>query len=363
MVRAAVMKEPMSEVVVEEFPYPEMEDDSVTLRTIYSEVCGTDVHLMHGRLAGVPYPIIPGHINVGTIEKIKGTVRDIDNRPFQTGEVVTFFDVHETCNKCWYCLVAKATTRCPYRKVYGITYSISDGLCGGWSEVIYLKPGVKIVLLGDEINPEEFIGGGCGIVTAFHAVELSGAKLGDTVVIQGTGPVGLSAITWARIAGAYKVIALGAPKLRLDMALNMGADEVIDIQSLNSEERIERVKELTSGRGADVTVECSGNPQAVGEGMRMTRDSGSYLIVGQYTDAGDIEINPHLDINKKHLTIRGCWGFDFSHIYKAVQMLKRLKGEFPWNKFISKIYSLNETNAALKAVENLEVIKAVVRPN
>lgn len=363
MVRAAVMKKPMSEVVVEEFPYPEMEDGSVTLRTIYSEVCGTDVHLMHGRLAGVPYPIIPGHINVGTIEKIEGTVRDIDNRPFQTGEVVTFFDVHETCNKCWYCLVAKATTRCPHRKVYGITYSIRDGLCGGWSEVIYLKPGVKIVPLGDELNPEEFIGGGCGIITAFHGVELSGAKLGDTVVVQGTGPVGLSAITWARVAGANKVIALGAPKLRLDMARNMGADEVIDIQPLNSEERIERVKELTSGRGADVTIECSGNPQAVVEGMRMTRDSGSYLIVGQYTNAGDIEINPHLDVNKKHLTIRGCWGFDYSHIYKSIQMLKRLKGEFPWHTFISKKYSLNETNAALQAVENLEVIKAVVCPN
>ena len=61
--------------------------------------------------------------------------------------VVTFLDVHGTCNNCWYCLVAKASTRCPSRKVYGITYGAEDGLLGGWSERIYLRPGVRIVPL------------------------------------------------------------------------------------------------------------------------------------------------------------------------------------------------------------------------
>jgi len=363
MIRAAVMKEPEQKITIEEFPYPEMEDGSLTLRTIYSEVCGTDVHLHHGRLAEVPYPIIPGHVSVGRIEKIQGTVYNVHGRRFQQGELVTFYDVHDICNECWYCLVAKATTRCPSRKVYGITYSSNDGLLGGWSEVIYIKPGVKIVSLGEDINPETFIGGGCGLLTAFHAVERGNVRLCDTVVVQGAGPVGLSAAAWARIAGALRVYLVGAPEMRLDMAREMGADEVINIEKLNPEQRIERVKELTDGRGADVTIECSGNPQAVAEGMRMTRDNGIYLVVGQYTDAGDISINPHLDINKKHIDIRGCWGFDYSHIYKAVTMLKRFQKDFPWNKFISRKYTLYETNEALKAVENFEVIKAVVEPN
>jgi len=363
MVKAAVLKKPMTEIEVDEFSYPEMEDGSVTLRTIYSEICGTDVHLMHGLLADVPYPIIPGHISVGTIEKIAGTVRDMDGRAYQKGEIVTFFDVHETCNECWYCLVAKATTRCPNRKVYGITYSSNSGLLGGWSEVIYLKPGVKIMSLGESIAPEMFIGGGCGLITSFHSVERSGIKLGDTVVIQGTGPVGLCAISWSRLAGANKIIAVGAPKLRLDMALNMGADDVIDIENLSPEERLAIIIDLTSGRGPDVTIECSGNPNAVPEGMQMTRDGGTYLIVGQYTNAGDVSFNPHLDINKKHLTILGCWGFDFSHINKAVNMLKRHKNNFPWEQLISKKYSLENINTALTAVEKHEVIKAVVQPN
>jgi len=362
MVRAAVMREPGADITIKKFPYPALEDGSLTIRTIYSEVCGTDVHLHHGRLSGVPYPIIPGHINVGTVEKIKGDVRDVNGHKFKPGEIVTFFDVNETCNKCWYCLVAKASTRCPSRKVYGITYSSKEGLLGGWSEVIYIKPGVKVVPLGDDLEPDVFIGGGCGVITSFHAVERGGVRLGDTVVVQGSGPVGLSAVAWSRIAGAHRVIAVGAPEMRLDMALQMGADEALNIQELDSESRIEHVKELTEGRGADVTIECSGNPQAVAEGMRMTRDSGIYLVVGQYTDAGDITINPHLDINRKHLDIRGCWGFDFSHMYKTVKMMKRFQNEIPWKRLVTGRYALNETNKALKAVEELTEIKAVVEP-
>ncbi|MFC1732378.1 zinc-binding dehydrogenase [candidate division KSB1 bacterium] len=362
MVRAAVMERPMERIAIHEFDDPEMEEGSLTIRTLYSEVCGTDVHLHHGKLAGVPYPIIPGHVNVGAVEKIKGEVRDVHGHRFQPGELITFFDVHETCNECWHCLVAKATTRCPSRKVYGITYSANDGLLGGWSEIIYVKPGVRIVPLGD-MDPEVFIGGGCGLLTAFHAVERSGVRLGDTVVIQGTGPVGLSAVAWSRLSGARRVIAVGAPELRLEFALKMGADQVVNILEIDPGERIEKIKELTEGRGADITIECSGNPMAVPEGMRMTRDSGCYVIVGQYTDGGEVPVNPHLDINKKHLDIRGCWGFDFSHIYKAVDMLKRVQKDFGWHELISKKYALNELNEALKDVENLEVVKAVVEPN
>ena len=118
MIKAAILENPLSPLVVRELPEPELEPGAALLATVYSEVCGTDVHLYHGRLAGVPYPIIPGHINVGRVEKMNGLVKDADGQPLQIGDVVTFLDVHETCHDCWFCLVAKASTRCPNRKVY-----------------------------------------------------------------------------------------------------------------------------------------------------------------------------------------------------------------------------------------------------
>src|ERR1043165_9650777 len=165
MIRAAVMPAPGRPVEVRPFPEPDMEPGAVLLKTLASEVCGTDVHLWHGRLAGVPYPLLPGHVSVGEVEAVAGGVPDVNGDPLQPGDIVTFLDVHGTCNACWYCLVAKAATRCPHRRVYGITYGAEEGpgLSGGWAEKIYLRPGVRIIRLPSTVSPDAWIGGGCGL--------------------------------------------------------------------------------------------------------------------------------------------------------------------------------------------------------
>jgi len=362
-VRAAVIPAPDQPVEVRTFADPALAPGAALLRTTYSEVCGTDVHLLHGQLAGAPYPLIPGHINVGTLEKLSGPVTDAFGKPLQEGDTVTFLDVHGTCNNCWFCLVAKATTRCPARKVYGITYGAEDGLLGGWSEVVYLKPGVKILRLPEGLSPELAIAGGCALPTAFHAVERGQVGLGDTVLVQGSGPVGLTACALSRLSGAQQVIVIGAPQARLDLAWKLGADQVIDVEQTTAAERASAIADLTDGRGADLTIEATGNPAAVPEGMRLTRDAGVYVVVGQYTDAGSIELNPHLDLNRKHLDVRATWGIDFSHLHKSLNALARFRDAFPWTDMISRYYELEEANQALDDVAAGRVVKAVLCPN
>src|SRR5258706_14279730 len=120
MPKAAVIPAPHQPVEVREIPLPKMEAGGVVLDILFSEVCGTDVHLQKGQLAGVPYPLIPGHVSVGRVSETGGVVKDIDRKPLQRGDIVTFLDVHATCGSCWDCMVAKASTCCPERKVYGI---------------------------------------------------------------------------------------------------------------------------------------------------------------------------------------------------------------------------------------------------
>ena len=362
MIKAAVMNAPQEPLEVREFPQPELEPGAILLETIYSEVCGTDVHLYHGQLAGVPYPIIPGHVSVGRIARLAGEVMDVEGNALHEGDVVTFLDVHETCGKCWFCLVAKATTRCPSRRVYGVTYSADEGLLGGWSQAIYLKPGVKVIRLPEELTPERFIAAGCGLPTAVHALERAQVQLGDSVAVQGSGPVGLNSAILAQLSGATQVIVVGAPQARLEMALTIGADHVVDIEEYGPEKRVALVRELTGGRGADITIEATGNPTAVREGMQMTRDNGRFVVVGQYTDAGTVEVNPHWGINRKHLEIRGCWGSDFSHFYRGVKVLAKHGERFGYERFISRKYSLEEANQALADVEEFKVVKAVIEP-
>jgi len=362
MIRAAVMSAPHQPLAVREFSEPRVEAGAVLLRTLGSEVCGTDVHLWHGRLAGVPYPIIPGHVSVGEVAAIGGAVADADGRPLMIGDVITFLDVYGSCGRCWYCTVAHASTRCPQRRVYGITLSSEEGLFGGWSEYIYLRPGVHIVTLPPNLPWETFMGAGCGLPTALHALERAEVRFGDTVVVQGSGPVGLSAAMLAQLRGAGKVIVIGGPAARLDLARRAGADALIDIDTTDAVARREAVYALTDGRGADVTIEATGVAAAVTEGMRLTRDAGRYVVVGQYTDAGPTEFNPHRDLNQKHLDVRGCWGSDLSHFYRAVQVLARYHTQFPWADLISGRYTLDQAQVALEDMAAQRVVKALIVP-
>lgn len=363
MPRAAVMPAPGVPVEIREFERPVLEEGAILLRTLFSEVCGTDVHLHHGRLAGVPYPIIPGHVNVGEIAAVRGNPVDPDGNPLKVGQVVTFLDVHETCGHCWFCTVARASTRCPHRRVYGITYSADEGLLGGWSEEILLKPGVKVLPLPDRVPPERFIGAGCGLPTAVHAIERAQIQLGDAVVVQGSGPVGLSAAILAQLSGATQVIVIGGPESRLREAERIGADATLNIEALPPEERRDRVLALTRGRGADVVIEASGNPAAVSEGFGLVRDAGRYVIVGQYTDLGDLPLNPHRDINRKHLEVRGCWGSDFGHFWRGMRVLRKHGDRFQWERFITRHYRLDEVNQALDDVAHCRTVKAVIVPH
>jgi threonine dehydrogenase-like Zn-dependent dehydrogenase len=361
-VLAVVMPGPGQPLEQRRFPSPRAKLGGAVLEMLATEVCGTDVHLHHGRLSGVPYPIIPGHVNCGRVIETGGELFDIEGRPILPGAVVTFFDVFGTCGSCWHCLVAKAATRCPRRKVYGITTSAVDGLLGGWAEQIEILPGVRLLPLPEGIEPEDFIGGGCGLPTGFHAVERAGIALGDTVVVQGSGPVGLNAAIFAQLSGALDVYVVGAPKARLEAAVRLGATDVLDIsETSDPADRIRWVRDRTAGRGADVVIEASGNPAAVPEGLEMLRDAGRYVVVGQYTDAGDISLNPHRHINRRHATILGCWGYEFTHLHRALAMMTRYNKRFRWRDLITRDYPLTDAAHALEDMERLAVVKAVIR--
>jgi L-iditol 2-dehydrogenase len=348
---------------VREHPEPRAKPGGAVLETIASEVCGTDVHLHHGRLAGVPFPIIPGHVNCGRVVETGGEVRDVHGRPIETGTVVTFFDVFGTCGACWHCLVAKAGTRCPHRRVYGITTSANDGLLGGWAERIEILPGVKMLPLPEGVSPEDFMGGGCGLPTGFHAVERAGIAMGDTVVVQGSGPVGLNAAIFAQLSGALAVHVVGAPRARLEAARRLGAADTLDVtETPDPAARVRWVRDRTAGRGADVVIEASGNPAAVPEGLEMLRDAGRYVVVGQYTDAGDVPINPHRQINRRHATILGCWGYEFTHLHRALEMMAKHDARFRWRSLVTREYALADAARALEDMERLAVVKAVLRP-
>ena len=356
------MTAPRAPIDIREFPEPDLPAGGALLRTGLSEVCGTDVHLWHGRLSGVPYPIIPGHVSTGTLERVRGPIADIRGGALREGDRVAFFDVHRTCGRCLACTVHRTPTRCPSRRVYGITDPAAEGLFGGWSQKIYLEPGVAIARLPDPVSFESYIGGGCGLLTAVHIVERARHALGDTVVVQGAGSVGLSTAALFRRAGAGQVIVIGAPPDRLALATRMGADAVVDLAATTVEERRAFVLDRTRGLGADVVVEAAGSARAFEEGLQLVRNGGAYVIAGHYTNAGDSTINAHEHINRKHLEIRGCWGSEVVHFVRALGALERHADEVPWHAIGARTFGLGGLNEALGAAEAFALPKALVNP-
>jgi threonine dehydrogenase-like Zn-dependent dehydrogenase len=359
---AAVMPAPRCPIEVREFERPDLPGGGALLRTHSSEVCGTDVHLWHGRLAGVPYPIIPGHISVGTLDAVRGALTGIDGSTLGEGDRAVFFDVHRACGRCRACTVYRTPTRCRARRVYGITDSADDGLFGGWSQAIYLEPGVSIARLPDNVTANDYIGAGCGLLTAVHIAERAEIRLGDSVVVQGTGAVGLSAIALARLAGAARVIAIGAPASRLDLARQMGADTAFDLTTTSAQERLECIRAATDGEGPDVVIEAAGSPSAIEEGLEIVRDGGRYVVAGHYTDVGPSTINAHKHINRKHLEVRGCWGSEPRHFLRALSILERHAASIPWHRVGARRYGLAALNDALADAEAMRIPKALVDP-
>ncbi len=363
--RAAVVAKPNAPIAIEEFEIPKLTPGAVLLKVANAGVCGTDVHLWHGRLAGVPYPLILGHEVVGTIEAIgQKAVKDLDGNELKVGDRVTFHDVYDTCYKCWNCLIAKAPTKCTNRRVYGITMDSQKPpyLIGGYSEFVYLSPGTHIIKIPDHVSFDGASAVGCAMPTAVHTVLRSPLQWGMNVAIQGAGPVGLMIAVLAKISGASTITVLDQAKNRLELAKKFGVTHTLNIGETTLEERKHALIDIGGGHGPDIVYEATGNARAIPEGIELVREGGAYTICGQYTDSGTVEINPHL-MNKKHLEIKTVWGSETLHVYKGVKTIADNYNRFPFDSLVTHKFDLDDAQKALEAQESHVSLKAVIQPN
>ncbi len=363
-VKAAVLNEFEKPLVIREYPaIDQVGPGEALVRVELAGICGTDVHLWLGQLP-IPLPVILGHETAGVVEALgEGLTADWRGQPLRAGDRVTWAS-SVVCGQCYYCRQKNQPTRCEARKAYGISYCADDPphLRGGYAEFILLRAGSAIFRIPDSVPTDAVIGAGCALVTAIHGIERTTISWGDTVVIQGTGPVGLAALAIAREAGAARVVALGGPPHRLDLARRFGADEVIDITAVaDIEARRHLVFDQVGHHGADVVIECVGHPEAVNEGMDLCRDGGKYLVLGQYADAGTITFRPHT-ITRKQLQLIGSWGFEPRHVHQALALLERSRWKEHFAAEITHRFPLHQANEALETVRQWKAGKTAIVP-
>ncbi len=364
LAKAAVLEQFNQTLVLREFPVPaHLEPGAALVRTEMAGICGTDVHLWRGELP-IQLPVILGHETVGRIERLgDGLEKDWNSQPLKIGDRVTWNST-VSCGRCFYCAVKRQPTRCPHRRAYGIGYRCDQAphFLGGYAEFHYLRPGATIFRLAEDLPSEAVIGAGCALITAIHGLERAGVNWQETVVVQGAGPVGIAALAVAKSAGAGRVLVIGGPKPRLETATTFGADAVLDLQEFSEpKSRIAAVRDWSGGFGADLVVECVGQPTAVPEGMEMCRDGGRYLVLGHYCDAGAVSFNPHV-ITRKQLQVFGSWSSEPRHLSAALEFLRLRQTQFPFGSMVSHRFGLEEAQLALETTARWASLKSVVVP-
>lgn len=361
MSRAVVLRDFVTPPAVATFEVPPAVPGGLTVACRYGGICGTDLHLARGHL-DVPTPLVLGHEGLGVVHELgEGTDRDSNGDRLAPGDTVMWAS-SITCGQCHACRVLREPTLCRNRRTYGVNRPTGEAspLRGSWADFISLEPGTTVIKLSPGIDPVAAMSFACAGPTMIHALwERRPVRLGETVVVQGSGPVGLAAASLAQLAGA-RVILAGGPRARLAAARTAGiGDEYVDaVESNGPQDTLEAVLALTQGRGADLVIECAGVPDAVEQGTRMVRRGGSYLIVGQYTDSGNTWFNPHQIVHRQ-LSVIGSWAFSGAHLAEYIRLLPALTGRFDLSTLVTA-FPLADVEEALSQVAAGAVMKAVL---
>ncbi len=267
-------------------------------------ICGTDAHIVD---VGAPAPMALGHEISGRLVAMgEGVSQDVTGRPIAEGDLIV---PHPGSASGAYGFRSDALSGPPHF-TGGFGQYLS--LCYPNSSLFKVEAEPHIAVLLEPLS------------VALHAVDRARVRLGDTVVVQGTGAIGLFAIFLAKRAGAIKVIAVGGPAGRLEVAADLGADVLIDIaEHPDGVERIKLVHSHTpGGRGADVTIECAGAKPAVAEGLDYTRKSGTFCEVGHFIDTGEITINPNRHLVLKDINLVAPYGSNIEHFTRSRAILE-----------------------------------------
>ncbi|MFT4307692.1 MAG: zinc-binding dehydrogenase [Microbacterium sp.] len=356
--RAAVLVEHGASLELTELPLPAPEPGAVVVRIRCASLCGTDIEIWSGKMTfpGM-LPMVLGHEMVGEIVAVGDGARDALGRVLEIGDRIGWSE--STCGECEGCVVLREPVHCS-RRGYGFLQR-SDAppyATAGLADYAYVTPGAAKLTLPEVVKDTWASMAGCAAKTVLRAFERAGRiRPGATVAVQGSGALGVFATAVARIAGAGRVITIGAPAARLELARRFGADEVVDIADGDV---VDRVLALTGGHGADAVFDLAGAPSVGPEAIGMAATRGTVVVVGSTGPAGDPF--PLSAIMGKELTVVGSLNGDIADYARAIEFFAAFADRFDWDALFSAPVGLVEASEKIAAMDRLAEVKAVIDP-
>jgi L-iditol 2-dehydrogenase len=349
---AAVFLGPGRPFELRELPLPELEPGAILIRVTLANICGSDLHFWRGD-APLALPAdgwIFGHEMTGRVAALGPGVRsDSLGQVLREGDRVAYCYFYP-CGRCYVCLHGQRAA-CPSKLGRATGPGEFPHWVGAFAEYYYLRPGGFVFRVPDDLPDALVSPVNCALSQVIFGLTRAGLALGESIVIQGAGGLGIQATAVAREMGAGPVIVVDQLADRLALARAFGADHTLDLAAVpDRRARVKQVREWTGGRGADLACDFVGLPQVVPEGLEMVRHGGRYLEIGCISRGRTVELDPSALVWGSK-TIVGVVMYDPWVIPRALEFLERSRGRYPFDRLVSHTYPLARIDEAFRDAE------------
>jgi len=342
---------------IREYEIPDVEPRAALIKITMANLCGSDVHMWRGE---TPFPagMVGGHEMTGRVAKLGADLdTDATGKPLKEGDRVVY-PYFFFCGTCRACLQGRRMV-CQNKLKYWVTPADRPPhFRGAYAEYYYSPPGNALFKVPETLSDEMVAPINCALSQVISGLSQASLRLGDAVVVQGAGGLGIYAAAVAKEMGARVVLSLDLSEERLNLAKAFGADEVLNVSSFNTfKDLLSQVREITGGEGADVVVGVSGVPSGVPEGLRMLVPGGRMVEIGNIGIGATVPIEPGYMV-LRGLTLKGVVTYEPWALGSALDFLHRNKDKLPLDRILSHRFPFSAINEAFEKADRGEVVRA-----
>ncbi len=349
-------------IEVKEYPIPALQDNDILVKVEGCGVCGTDVHEWKGDPFGI-IPVTLGHEGTGEVIALGKNVKtDTSGKPIKVGDKIVTSVI--SCGECHVCRNHPANTNlCDKQGVFGlIPHSDAQPLTGWFASHLLIRGKGSTYFVVNDLDLKErmLLELACVCVHALKRANTTGLiNFNSKVLVQGLGPVGLVMISVLRAAGVNHIIAIDGTPKRLEMAKKLGAKTVINFRELTTlEERVNKVKSVANGVGADFAFQCTGAPAAAKDIYEYIRRGGGLCEMGFFVNNGEYNVNPHFAMCNKEINLVGSWDYSADDYPTTMAFLRQAREmNIPIKDLITHSFPLDKLNEAMEVNVSQQGIK------
>lgn len=359
--RIAVYDAPNTPFAIRSFPLRRARAGEALVRIRMSTICRSDLHSYLGHRPN-PCPGVLGHEIIGTIVELgEGVTHDMRGAALAAGDRVTWSE-YFIPRRDYHSEVLDLPQKARGVEKYGhMAATTEPHHHGGFGEYCYILPESWILKLPPELTDEEATPLNCGVATMMSVTGRAALGIGDAVVIQGLGLLGLYGAAIAKARGARVVVGLDTVEARRSLGARFGVDHALDPSSMDEAALADRVRALCPPDGADAVLEVCGDAAAIPAGLSFLRTGGRYVLAGVVNPGSFVRIDANL-LLRRMLTLTGVHNYHPRDLVQALDFVVAQRSRFPFHDLVDGKYRLDQVGEAMRDAQERRVLRAAIVP-